>query len=144
VLAGADDPEVLVAAAYDAPRRGLVLNDRWHARLRRVPYGALAACGAAVTAAAAARTAGIDAAWLGAAQLLPTLVLLAALAAAIDVALSEHTPGANDNASGVAVAIAPRAHRPDDVPEHVDVGAMEAALAFTLEDAQRRQVVDRL
>ena len=208
VLAGPADPEILVAAAYDAPRRGLVLDDRWRARLRRVPYGALAACGAAVTAAAAARLAGIDAAWLGAAQLLPTLVLLAALAAAIDIALSEHSPGANDNASGVAVAIAlagalgeraalllvgaghavpravhdhlrrerlraevleigpcgggrphrqgrriacldergiaPRAHQPDDLPEHVGDDAMEAALAFALEHAERGEVLDRL
>ncbi len=208
VLAGRADSEILVVAAYDAPRRGLVLNDRWRARLRRVPYGGLAACGAAVAAAAAARVAGIDAAWLGAAQLLPTLVLLAALAAAIDIALSEHAPGANDNASGVAVAIAlfdalgeraalllvgaghavpravddhlrrerlrthvleigpcgsgrphrdgrriacldergiaPRAHQPDDLPEHVDDAAMETALAFALDHAERREVVDRL
>ncbi|MGZ8647492.1 MAG: hypothetical protein ACXW08_02460 [Solirubrobacteraceae bacterium] len=208
VLAGADHPAPLVVAAYDAPRRGLVLNDRWRARLRRLPYGGLAACGAAVTAAAAARTAGIDAAWLGIAQLLPTLVLLAALAAAVDIALSDHSPGANDNASGVAVAlalfealdrraalllvgaghavpravddhlrrerlsaevleigpcgggrphrsgrriacldergIAPRAHQPDDLPEHVDDDAMDAALAFSLEDAERGEVLDRL
>ena len=97
---------LVIAAAYDAPRRGLVLNDGWRARLRRVPAWALGACGVAVAAAAAARIAGADAGWLGAAQLAPTIVLLIALAAAADVALSSWAPGANDNASGVAVAIA--------------------------------------
>ncbi len=106
VLAGPPGPELLVVAAYDAPPRGLVLNDRWRARLRRVPYAALATCGVAVVAAAAARTAEVEAAWLGAVQLLPTLVLLAAVAAAADIALSDPSPGANDNASGVAAAIA--------------------------------------
>ena len=174
VLAGPADPDLLVVAAYDAPRRGLVLSDRWRARLRHFPYGGLAACGAAVAAAAAARVADVDASWLGAAQLVPTLVLLAALAAALDIALSDYSPGANDNASGVAVAIAlfevlgDRAalllvgagHAvPGAVHDHVrrerlmadvleigpcDDGAMDAALAFALEDAERREVVDRL
>ncbi len=97
---------LVIAAAYDAPKRGLVLNDRWRARLRRLPAWALAACGAVVAAAAGARVGGLDAGWLGAAQLAPTIVLLVALAAAADVALSTWAPGANDNASGVAVAMA--------------------------------------
>jgi hypothetical protein len=40
--------------------------------------------------------------------------------------------------------IAPRAHQSDDLPEHVDDDAMKAALAFALEHAERREVVDRL
>ena len=108
VLTAAPDAGVVlvIAAAYDAPKRGLVLNDRWRARWRRLPEWTLAACGAAVAAAAAARVAGVDAGWLGAAQLVPTVVLLVALVAAADVALSSWAPGANDNASGVAVAMA--------------------------------------
>jgi hypothetical protein len=102
-----DDGVVLVITApYDAPRRGLVLNDRWRAPLRRVPPWTLAACGVAVTAAAAARVADYEPGWLGAVQLVPTLALLLAMAAAADVALSAVSPGANDDASGVAVAIA--------------------------------------
>jgi hypothetical protein len=97
---------LVIAAAYDAPRRGLVLNERWRALLRRAPRAAPAACGALVAAAAAARVAGVDATWLGALQLVPTVVLLCAFAAAIDIALSAWAPGANDNASGVAVALA--------------------------------------
>src|SRR3954447_9650622 len=107
VLTAVPDEGVVLAitAAYDAPPRGLVLNDRWRAPLRRVPPWTLAACGVLVAAAAAARVAGYEPGWLGAAQLAPTVVLLVALAAAADVALSDCSPGANDNASGVAVAI---------------------------------------
>jgi hypothetical protein len=101
-----DGVPLVIAAAYDAPRRGLVLNERWRALLRRVPHGTLAACGALVAAAAVARVAGVEGTWLGALQLVPTVVLLVALAAAVDVALSAWAPGANDNASGVAVALA--------------------------------------
>ena len=104
VLTAAPDASLVIAAAYDAPRRGLVLNDRWRRHLR--PRAAPAVCGVAVAAAAAARLAEVDDAWLGAVQLVPTLVLLLVLAAAIDVALSGWSPGANDNASGVAVALA--------------------------------------
>jgi hypothetical protein len=95
---------LVIAAAYDAPRRGLVLNDRWRRWLR--PRWGLAACAVAVAAAAGARLGGVEATWLGALQLVPTVVLLLAFAAAVDIALSGFSPGANDNASGVAVALA--------------------------------------
>ena len=49
--------------------------------------------------------AGYEPGWLGPVQLVPTVVLLVTLAAAVDVALSDWAPGANDNASGVAVAV---------------------------------------
>ena len=107
VLTGVPDEGVvlMITAAYDAPQRGLVLNDRWRARLRRAPSWTLASCAIAVAAAAAARVAGYEPGWLGAVQLVPTLALLVAVAAAADVALSDVSPGANDNASGVAVAV---------------------------------------
>ena len=57
-----------IAAAYDAPRRP-VLNDRWRRRLR--PRWGPAACAVAVAGAAGARLGGVDAAWLGAVQLVP-------------------------------------------------------------------------
>jgi hypothetical protein len=95
---------LVVKAAYGAPRRGLVLNDRWRRLLR--PRWGLAACAVAVAGAAGARLGGVEATWLGALQLVPTVVLLVAFAAAVDIALSGFSPGANDNASGVAVALA--------------------------------------
>jgi hypothetical protein len=103
---GAGAPVLVIAAAYDAPRRGLLLNDRWRRWLRRAPPGALPACAVAVVAAAGARVGGADGVAIGAVQLVPTLVLLAAMAGAADVALSDWAPGANDCASGVAVALA--------------------------------------
>jgi hypothetical protein len=107
---GGDDPAagpaLVIAAAYDAPRRGLLLNDRWRRRLRRAPPGALAACALSVVAAAGARVGGVEGVAIGAVQLVPTLVLLVATAAAADIALSDWAPGANDGASGVAVALA--------------------------------------
>ena len=100
-----DGVVLAITAPYDAPRRGLVLNDRWRAPLRRFPAWTVAACGALVALAAVARVAGYEPGWLGAVQLVPTIVLLVALAAAADVALSAVSPGANDCASGVAVAV---------------------------------------
>lgn len=99
---------LLIAARYDAPRGGLILGDRWRAlgaRLGSVRAWLALAC-AVVAACAGARLGGVDATWLGAVQLVPTVLLLFALAAAGDVALSAWAPGANDNASGAAVALA--------------------------------------
>jgi hypothetical protein len=99
---------LIIAARYDAPRGGLVMGDRWRAlgaRLRS-PRAWLALACAVVAACAGARLGGVDAAWLGVVQLVPTVLLLFGLAAAGDVALSAWAPGANDNASGAAVALA--------------------------------------
>ena len=84
-----------------------MLNDRWRAlavRLRSV-RGWLALGALVVAGTSGARLAGIERPWLGAVQLVPTVVLIAALAAALDIALSEFSPGA-DGASAAAVALA--------------------------------------
>jgi hypothetical protein len=86
---------LVVAAAYDAPK------DRWRRLLR--PRWVLLTCAAAVAGSAGARLGGIDETWLGAAQLLPTVVLLVALAAAVDAALAPFAP---DDGSGATVALA--------------------------------------
>ncbi|HET8952771.1 MAG TPA: hypothetical protein VFN44_19775, partial [Solirubrobacteraceae bacterium] len=105
--AAGDAVTLLVCAPYDAPRRGLVLNDRWRALAVRLgdvrPW--LAGCALVIAGAAAARVQDVDAAWLGAVQLVPTVVLIVALAAAVDIALSEFSPGAGP-ASAAAVALA--------------------------------------
>jgi hypothetical protein len=71
---------LLLVARTDVPRGGLAR------RLARVPGGLwwLAGCALAVVAAAAARVAGADGTLLGALQLAPTIVLLAAVAGALD------------------------------------------------------------
>lgn len=116
-LAAGDAPlTLLVCARYDAGRRGVLAGDRGRrlaARLRRRlggrtpgPRAWLAiACGA-VGACAAARLAGAEGLALGVAQFLPTVALLGGLAFAGDVAASPLTAGANDGASGAAVALA--------------------------------------
>jgi hypothetical protein len=106
---GADGVALIVSARYDAPRAGLLRAARVRrlgARLPLRPLGLLAACGVIVALCAGARVAGVDAAWLGAIQLVPTLALLTAAALAFDRLAAPWSDGANDNASGVAAAVA--------------------------------------
>jgi hypothetical protein len=96
-----------VCAPYDAPRRGLLLNDRWRAlgaRLRSVRAW-LALCALVVAGACALRLADVEGLWVGIVQLVPTIALIVAVAGATDVALSGFSPGA-DHASAAAVALA--------------------------------------
>src|SRR5215213_9163227 len=62
-----DGVTLIVTAPYDAPLRGLVLNDRWRAAAARLgdlrPW--LAGCALVIAGAAGGRLAGVDAAWLG-------------------------------------------------------------------------------
>src|SRR4051794_3949372 len=70
---------LIVSAAYDVPRGGVVRAAwlrRLAARLPGRPLTWIAGCAVVVAACAAARAAGADGGWLGAVQLLPTLVLL--------------------------------------------------------------------
>ena len=70
-----------ISSAYDVPRRGLVDH-----RLVRGPAALI--CATLVVAATAARVADFEPGWLGAVQLVPTIVLMIVVAAATDVALS--------------------------------------------------------
>ncbi len=54
-------------------------------------------------------------------QLLPTLVLLLAMFASVNASLAEVTPGANDNASGVATALSLADELEGDRPDNLDV-----------------------
>jgi hypothetical protein len=51
------------------------------------------------------RMAGVEGAWLGALQSVPTILLIVAAFLLIDIALSDTVPGAYDNASGVAAVL---------------------------------------
>jgi hypothetical protein len=122
---------LVVTAAYDAPRTGFARREgvrRAVAWLRGATRGFLpgAAAGialalATIAALAGVRLAGSDASWVGVVQLIPTLVLLAALGIAVDGALSHTGPGANDPATGAAVAIALAAALDQDPPKHMGV-----------------------
>lgn len=106
---------LVICAHYDAGRSGIVYRERFRRLLSgaqrlvrgRLPgaSGAIALALALLTATAGLRLAGIDAAWVGVVQLLPTAGLLIALALLIDIGLSEHGPAASDPAGGAAVAI---------------------------------------
>ena len=119
VLVEPRDPDavtLIVAAAMDAPRRGLAGSARARrlaARLQRLaggrapgPLGWVLTALVAVTACAVARELGADEGAIGAVQLLPTIWLLLAFAATVDVWLSSPGHGANDPAAGTAVALA--------------------------------------
>ena len=54
-------------------------------------------------------------------QLPPTLLLLVAMFLLVDIQLSRVVPGANDNASGVAVALSLAERLRDEPAEHLDV-----------------------
>lgn len=104
---GASAPpfRLLLTAHLDAPRGGL------RHRLGRLPVGPpglwMALALAAIAACAVARLAGNDdATAIGAVQLLPTLVLLAALGLLVDSALSDPLPRAG---SAAAAEASPRA-----------------------------------
>lgn len=88
-----------ITARYDAPRRGTLAG--------RLPAARPFLAGAALVIAGAAgwRIAGAEGLSVGIVQFVPTVALLIAAAAASDTSLSGVSPGANDNAAGVAVAI---------------------------------------
>jgi Peptidase family M28 len=122
---------LVITAAYDAPRTGIVRRERPRrvvARVHELTGGRLPGLGfwvalalAAVAALAGVRLAGNDAGWVGVLQLVPTIGLLAALGGAIDAGLSHIGPGANDPASGAAVAIALAAKLDQEPPRHMGV-----------------------
>ena len=95
--------DLLVVARTDVPRGGVAR------RLARVPGGLwwLVLCALAVAAAAAARVAGADGAVLGAAQLVPTVILVLAVGGALDAATAPVGDGRGEDA---ALAAAPALH----------------------------------
>jgi hypothetical protein len=98
----------VIAAHYDAPRSGLVYREGIQRALARLPrpYPLLVLAFAALLVTAALRARGEEGTLLGVLQLAPTVVLIVAVAILLDVALSDPVRGANDNATGVAVAVA--------------------------------------
>jgi hypothetical protein len=94
--------DLVVVARTDVPRGGVAR------RLDRVPGGLwwLAGCALAVVAAAAARVVGADGTLLGALQLAPTVVLLAAVAGALDALASPAGDGRAEDAALIAALAA--------------------------------------
>lgn len=118
-LGSTEEPDrvrLIITASYDAGRTGLVYRDRVRravARLtnatgRRAPgwLGWLAIALIWVLVIAILRVLGHKSMMLGAVQLAPTVGLVLALAALLELATAGWGPAANDNASGVGAAVA--------------------------------------
>src|SRR4051812_27643095 len=118
-----------ITAATDAPRRGLVFRDGWRrlgGRLRPGPLVWVLLLLVVVLATALARLLGTEGTALGTVQFVPTVGLLLAATAAIDIGLSEPSPGANDAASGVSLALALHEELVRDPPEKLSAGLVLA------------------
>jgi hypothetical protein len=129
---------LILTAHYDAARRGAAfgsLDERRAAfgRLIHRPIGPAEPFAWSIVLlllTTAARLAGLDNAVLSAVQFVPTVVLIVSVPFLVDVALSDPSPGANDNASGVATVLR-LAERYGETLDHLDVdvlltGAQEA------------------
>lgn len=107
---------LIVTANYDAGRAALAYRNALRAtaaRLRRLAGGRapgwiawIAIATAWLLATAILRMAGVSKGTVGAVQLIPTIGLVIAVPLLLDLAGADWSPSANDNASGIAVALA--------------------------------------
>lgn len=151
VLARGSAPErparLVLCAHYDAGRTGAAFGPRWTARAAsiqrllglpvaglRVPFWSLAL----LLPVLGARMAGIDGTAVAALQLPQTLALIVAVFALVEHELSPISPGANDNASGVATALSVAAELDRDPPEHLDVWVLLIGGGEALVEGMRR------
>jgi Peptidase family M28 len=142
-----DAPQrVILCAHYDAAQTGRAFNPRTVERAARLqshlpfPIGPLRIVFwslAALLPVLGARMAGVDAEWLSILQLVPTLILIVAVFLLVDIALSDVVPGANDNASGVATALAVARELDRDPPEHLDVWVLLTGAEWSLQEGMR-------
>jgi acetylornithine deacetylase/succinyl-diaminopimelate desuccinylase-like protein len=139
---------LFLCAHYDTARTGTLYRPAWigrfmrMGRLTRAPFGPFRVLFwslALLLPILGARMAGLDSGLISLLQLIPTLILLAGAFMLVDVQLSAAVPGANDNASGVATALALAGELDARPPDNLDVallltGAeecqMEGARAF--------------
>ena len=119
---------LLLVAHYDAGRTGTVFEPKQVARAKRLagflhfPHTRLLFWSVALLLPIlGARMAGVDSDVVSLAQLPPTLILLFAIFLLVDIQLSDVVPGANDNASGVAVALALAERLREEQPRNLDV-----------------------
>lgn len=119
---------VLLVAHYDAARSGLIYSPKNAERLRSLtsflpfPHTRLLFWSvAALLPMLGARMAGVESDGIALLQLPPTLTLLVATFLLVDIQLSRVVPGANDNASGVAVALSVAAAVDESPAQNVDV-----------------------
>jgi Iap family predicted aminopeptidase len=129
---------LILTAHYDSARQGAAFGrlDERRAAIGRLVHRTVGPAEPFVWSillllvTSAARLAGLDNSVLSAVQFVPTVVLIVSVPFLVDVALSEPSPGANDNASGVATVLR-LADRYGGALDHLEVdvllpGAQEA------------------
>ena len=119
---------LMLVAHLDVARGGAVFDPRNRRRLGRLsrvlgvaPPRLVFWALAALLPILGARMAGVDADLLPVLQLPSTLILLVATFLLVDVQLSDPSPGANDNASGVGLALELAERLEREPPRHLDV-----------------------
>lgn len=128
---GSPGTVVVLAAHYDAPRTGWAFGPRAAATARRLsprlrlllaPIRLIFWLGIVpLLLISAARMASVETDWLSVIQLIPTAILLLGVAPLIDIHLSPASPGACDNASGVAAVISAAEEIRDTPTENLDL-----------------------
>ena len=144
---GRDAPaRVVLVAHYDAPQTGRVFDPgpaRLAARMQQSiplplgPFRLLFWSLALLLPVLGARMAGFEDNWVSALQLPPTLVLIVGAFLLVDVALSPVSPGANDNASGVATAISMAQELDADPPANLDVWVLLTGAEECIQEGMR-------
>jgi hypothetical protein len=121
---------LILCAHYDAARTGAIFHPKRLRRLARldsllpIPIGGFRPVFwsmALLLPVLGARMAGVDAPWLSAIQVPPTLILVVGIFLLVDIELSDSVPAANDNASGVATVLSVAAALDDEPAENLDV-----------------------
>ena len=137
---------VILCAHYDAAQTGRAFRPRTVRRAARVgkrlripigPFRIVFWSLASLLPILGARMAGVEAEWLAIVQVVPTLVLVVAVFALVDIALSDVVPGANDNASGVATALSLASDLDRDRPAHLDVWVLLTGAGWSLQEGMR-------
>ncbi len=120
--------KLIIAAHLDAARSGLIFGKGATGLARRAsgflpfPHTRLLFWSAAIMLPMlGARMAGVDSDGLAILQIVPTIILLVSSFLLVDWRLSEVVPGANDNASGVAVALSVAKRLEEDPTRNLDV-----------------------
>lgn len=133
VVSPSSNPEaparLLIVANLDTARTGAFFDAKRMRRNERIgrllpvpygPYRILFWALASLLPLLGLRMAGVDSGVVSTLQLIPTLSLLIGIFALVDVELSDPVPGANANASGVAVAIDLGAELQRNPPANLD------------------------
>ena len=137
---------LILCAHLDAARTGAFFNPKRVARAARLnarlpfplgPFRILFWSTAILLPILGARMAGVDGNALSLLQLPFTLVLLVGIFLLVDVELSDVVPAANDNASGVATALAIAAALDTDPLERLDVWVLLTGAEESLMEGMR-------